>query len=107
MNRRTVFGLLLFLLLIIFLVQNVGNEADLEFLFLNAKNVSLTVVILISTLIGVFLGLFGPKLLDFMYESRKEKQEKEKLKEEIASVAKTTAEEVLQEANLKSSDPTK
>lgn len=105
MNRRTVFGLLLLLLLIIFLAQNT-QDATVKFLFIE-ESVPQTVAILISTLIGVFFGIFGPKILDFMYESRKERQEKEKLKQEIASVAKTTAEEVLQEANLTSTDPSK
>lgn len=105
MNRRTVFGLLLLLLLIIFLAQNT-QDATIKFLFIE-ESVPQTIAILISTLIGLVLGLFGPKILDFMYESRKERQEKERAKQEIASVAKTAAEEVLQEANLKSTDPTK
>ncbi|MCQ3932524.1 MAG: hypothetical protein DPW16_18905 [Chloroflexi bacterium] len=105
MNRRTVFGLLLLLLLIIFLAQNT-QDATVKFLFIE-ESVPQTVAILISTLIGIFFGVFGPRILDLMYESRKERQEKEKLKQEIASVAKTTAEEVLQEANLTNTDPSK
>ncbi|MBI5931352.1 MAG: LapA family protein [Chloroflexi bacterium] len=105
MNRRTVFGLLLLLLLIIFLAQNT-QDATVKFLFLE-ESVPQTVAILISTLIGIFFGVFGPKILDFLYESRKERQEKEKLKQEVTAVAKSTAEEVLNEANLTNTDPNK
>lgn len=104
MNRRTVFGLILLLLLIIFLAQNT-QDATLKFLFIDIENAPQTIVILISTLIGLLFGLFGPKILDFMYESRKERQAKEQMRQEVANVAKTTAEEVLKEAHLKDEQP--
>lgn len=75
MNRRTVFGLLLLLLLIIFLAQNT-QDATVKFLFLE-ESVPQTVAILISTLIGIFYGIFGPKIwISCMRVARKNRKRK-------------------------------
>ena len=82
MKSKHALVLILLILLIVFFLQNT-DTATIEFLFWE-RDMTLAVLISVSTLIGLVLGIVLPRLLDDEEQTYKLNQDKPKNTEETA-----------------------